>query len=387
MGGQRAWPSQESSAMSSYAELGLRPIINASATLTRLGGSIMPPPVVAAMAAAAGSFVDLALLQERAGARIAALTNNDACFISCGAAAGIVLSVAACIAGEEPQAIASFPHALGPRDEVIVHRCQRNGYDYAIRQTGARLVEIGGDSGTQRADLERAIGARTACVVYFAGAHYERGALPLADVIATAHTHGIPVIVDAAAQIPPIASLWQFTRDMGADLAVFSGGKGLRGPQSAGLVLGRADLVRACQLNGSPNTSIGRPMKVSKEELIGMLAAVEWSLAQDEPALIAQYEQIVQYWLAEARDIPGIRAERGFPSEAGQPHARAILHIEPSLGMTRDELAAALLAGDPAVAVGTAGAGTIALNPQTIIPGEERLVIAALRQALARVAG
>ena len=150
-------------------------------------------------------------------------------------------------------------------------------------------------------------------------------------MIAIAHAHDVPVIVDAAAQIPPIANLWHFTRDLGADITIFSGGKGLRGPQSAGLVLGRPDLIAACKLNGSPNHSVGRPMKVGKEELMGMLAAVEWSLAQDEEVLLTRYETTVHYWLDGLRELPGIQATRSYPSEAGQPHARAIVRLDPAV--------------------------------------------------------
>ncbi len=370
--------------MTTYSDLGIRRVINAAATLTRLGGSRMPRPVLEAMVAAAGAFVDLDALQQRVGSRIAELTHNPACYVSSGAAAGVALAVAACIAGDDPAARAQFPRLESGKNEVIVHRCQRNGYDYAIRQTGARLVEIGLAQRTELWELEAAITPRTAAVVYFAGAHFAPGALPLEQTIAAAHAQAMPVIVDAAAQIPPIANLWRFTRDMGADIAIFSGGKGLRGPQSAGLVLGRPDLIAACQLNGSPNYSIGRPMKVGKEELMGMLAAVEWSLAQDEAALLDQYETMVEYWLSGLRDLPGIQVSRGYPSEAGQPHARAIVRLEPAGGATRDELVSALLRGDPAVAVGVVGGDAIALNPQTVEPGEEHLVLEALRQALAK---
>ena len=368
--------------MTTYADLGIRPIVNAAATLTRLGGSRMPPPVVEAMAAAAGTFVDLVALQERVGERIAEWTHNPACYVSAGAAAGLAVAVAACVAGDDPVAIAGFPHLASGKNEVVMHHAQRNGYDYAIRQTGARLVEIGTPDDTTVEDLETALTARTACVVYFAGAHLARGALPLEQVIATAHARGVPVIVDAAAQIPPISNLWRFTRDLQADLAIFSGGKGLRGPQSAGLVLGRSDLIATCRLNGSPNYSIGRPMKTGKEELMGMLAAVEWSLAQDEAELLRRYEATVQYWLDGLRDVPGIEATRDYPSEAGQPHARARVRIDPASGLTRDALVVALLHGDPAVAVGLLDDDAIALNPQTVEEGEEPLVLEALRRAL-----
>ncbi|HEX9439249.1 MAG TPA: aminotransferase class V-fold PLP-dependent enzyme [Roseiflexaceae bacterium] len=369
--------------MISYEELGIKRIINAAATLTRLGGSRMPPPVVEAMVAGAQAFVDLLELQARVGARIAELTQNEACYVASGAAAGLALATAACIASEDPAAIAGFPHLDGRKNAVIIHRCQRNGYDYAIRQTGARLTEIGMAQATQRWELEAAITPQTACVVYFAGEHFARGALPLPEVIEVAQARGVPVLVDAAAQIPPIANLWRFTTELGADVAIFSGGKGLRGPQSTGLVLGRADLIAACRANGNPNSSIGRPMKVGKEELLGILAAVEWSLAQDEPALIAAYEAMVRYWIAGLQTIAGVTVTRGYPNEAGQPFGRAIIRLDPACGLARDEVVATLLAGDPAVAVGVVDADGIALNPQTVEPGEEELVLAALRRVLA----
>lgn len=372
--------------MGIYDELGVKRVINAAATLTRLGGSVMPPPVVAAMAEAAETHVDLPQLQGKVGERIAHLTGNDACYVSSGAAAGIAVAVAACIAGADPAAIDRFPYLTGGKNEVIIHRAQRNGYDYAARQTGATIVEIGMAHATHAWELEAAITERTACVLYFAGAHFARGALPLSEVVAIARARGVPVLVDAAAQIPPIANLWRFTQEIGADIAIFSGGKGLRGPQSSGLVLGRKDLVTACHANGSPNHSLGRPMKVGKEELAGILAAVEWSLAQDEPTALAHYEATVQGWLAACADLPGVTAERGFPSEAGQPHARAILRLSPDHPLTRDQVVAALYDGAPAIAVGIVDADSIALNPQSLAPGEAETVTARVRAVLAPVA-
>lgn len=363
----------------SLEDLGIRPVINASATLTRLGGSLMPPPVIDAMNAAARSFVDLDELHRRVGQRIAELTHNEAAYVSSGAAAGIALSVAACIAGTDPDLMARFPYLEGvTRREVIVHRSQRNGYDYAARLTGARLVEIGATP----EDLSAAISERTACVLWFAGAHFAKDALPIEQVVEIAHRRDVPVLVDAAAQIPPIANLWHFTRDLGADAAIFSGGKGLRGPQPSGLVLGRRAIIEGCRANGNPNHAIGRPMKVGKEELAGLLAAVEWSLAQDEPAVIAGYEAAVRRWLEGLAGIPGVTAERGYPSEAGQPHGRAIVHIGPPCPLTRDQVVAALWDGEPRIAVAKLGDDAIALNPQTLEPGEDEVVLAALRRVL-----
>ena len=364
---------------SGYDRLGIRPVINAAATLTRLGGSRMPPPVLEAMRAAADSFIDLVELQRRVGERLAELTGNEACYVSSGAAAGMAVSIAGCIVGSEGDSVRELPLTADPAPEVIVFRSQRNGYDQAARQTGARLVEI---DGATVADLEAAFSDRTRCVLYFAGAHFARGALPLEEVIKVAHAHNVPVLVDAAAQIPPLSNLWHFTRELGADAAIFSGGKGLRGPQPSGLVLGRRAIIEACRPNGSPNHSLGRPMKVGKEELLGILAAVEWSLQQDEAAVLAGYEAMVQRWISGLDGLPGVTPERGYPSEAGQPHSRAIVHLGPRARLTRSQLVDALWNGEPRIAVGEVGADAIALNPQTVEPGEDEVVLEAIRRLL-----
>ncbi len=368
-----------------YDALGVKRVINVFGSQTRLGGSIMPPPVVAAMAEASKSFVDLPALQERVGERIAALTHNEACYVSSSAAAGITIAVAACIAGEDPAAIAGFPYLTSGKNAVIIHRSHRNGYDYAARQTGATLVEVGMRNATQRWELEAAITPHTACILYFAGAHYDGGALALSEVIATAHAHDVPVLVDAAAQSTPITNLWHYTHELGADIATFSGGKGLRGPQASGLVLGRADLVAACRANGSPNASIGRPMKVGKEEMVGLLAAVEWSLTRDEGAMLAGYEATVARWIEGLQDIPGVSVSRGYPSLAGLPWGRAIVSFGPESPRTRDAVVAALWEGTPAIAVEPIGNDAIALNPQPLEEGEDTLVLNALRHILVPV--
>ncbi|MCK2241941.1 MULTISPECIES: hypothetical protein [unclassified Crossiella] len=344
-----------------YQDLGIRPVINADSTLTRLGGSVLAPPVAAAMVAAGREFVDLAELHRAVGDRLAELTGNEAGYVTCGAWAGTVHAVAACLAGADPELAARLPDTRGlPRDEVVVFAAQRKGYEEAARLTGAKLTTE--------------IGPRTAAVLWYAGPRFAEGAPELAEVVAT----GVPVIVDAAAQIPPISTLWRHTVELGAAAVVVSGGKGLRGPQSSGLVLGRRSLIEGCRVHGSPNHGVGRGMKVGKEELLGLLAAVEWNLAQDETAVLAGYEAAVDRWLTGLAAVPGVRLERGYPSEAGQPHSRAIVHIGPD----RDRVVAALLAGEPRVAVGVLGADAIALNPQTVAAEEVDLVLTAVLQTL-----
>lgn len=352
--------------------LGVRPVINASATLTALGGSLMPPAAIKAMAEAAAHFVDLHELHKRVGERLATLTRNEAAYVTSGAAAGITLTVAACV-GEPGQA---FP----VDSEVVMFASQRNGYDYSARLTGARIVEIGSSID----ELRDALSRRPACVLWFAGAHYASGALPVEPVVEAAASYGVPVIVDAAAQVPPVASLWRFTAEVGADAVIFSGGKGLRGPQSSGLVLGRRWIVERCRAHASPYQEIGRGMKVGKEELLGLLAAVEWTLEQDEDALLEGYEQMVARWVEGLRGLPGVDVGRGYPSEAGQPHSRAVVRLSTTSGWTRDQLVAALWDGDPRIAVGTIGVreDELALNPQTVEPGEDVVVLDALVRLL-----
>lgn len=368
--------------VSIYQELGITPIINASATLTKLGGSRMPEEVLAAMQAAAGAFVDLPLLQTRVGDRIAALTRNDAAFVASGAAGGIVLAVATLMAAPNDPDPMAYPLLKGiSKTEAIVFASQRNGYDFAIVQTGASIVAC--DDSPE--SFEAAINERTACLVWFAGALAAKSP-PLEDVVVIARRHNVPILVDAAAQIPPVSNLWHYTKVLGCQGVVFSGGKGLRGPQSAGLVLGTRELIAGCRRLSSPTQGIGRPLKVGKEELAGMLAAVQYTLDQDEAAILEGYEVIVQTWIGALAGIAGVTTERGFPSEAGQPHARAIVRLDAGFGKTRDQVVDDLRTGDIWIEVGVLAdePNAIALNPQTVTRQEADIVAVRLRQVLTR---
>ena len=368
--------------MSIYDELGVRPLINASATLTRLGGSLMPREVLDAMLDASRHFVNLDELQLRVGERLAELTHNEAAYVCTGAAAGLVLATAACIAGQDPAAINQLPDLTGLKNEVIIHKAHRNGYDHGVRQVGVKIVEIGTEVRTEPWELEQAINAQTAAIFWFQGGMTGRADLPLEKVIEIAKPHGVPVIVDAAAQLPPVENLWRFTQ-MGAALAIFSGGKDLHGPQASGLIVGRKDLMDAIRLNGSPNHSIGRPMKVGKEEMVGLLAAVKRYLKLDHEARASQEEEVVAGWCATLNKLPGIQAERSFPNEAGQPLPRALVTVDAAkAGATRDQVVQKLLDGTPSITVSTGGADGIYLNPMTLADGEEQIVLDRLVEIL-----
>lgn len=365
-------------------QLGVRPVINAAATLTKLGGSLMPPEVVAAMSAASTQFVDMFELNRRVGERIAELTHNEAAYVTSGAAAGISMCVASVIAGTNKELHDAFPYLEGvEKTNVVVYKRQRNPYDYAARNTGARLIEIEPDGD----DLEREVAnPKTACVLFFGGEALAPGARPLPDVVEIAHSMSVPVIVDAAAQIPPISNMWKYTRDLGADAAIFSGGKGLRGPQASGVVVGKSAIIEGIRPNAAPNQGFGRPMKVGKEELAGLLTAIELAVQNDETAMLAGYEESVALWLDGLSGIPGTTIFRSYPSEAGQPHGRAAITLDAAFPLTRDEVVAALWDRDPRIAVGEIGTDTFALNPQTLETGEDRIVLEAVREVLTSAA-
>ena len=368
--------------MDIYAELGVRKVINGNATLTMLGGSLMPPVVLEAMQAAAQHFVNIDELQEKAGKKIAEWTHNEAAYVSCGAAAGLVLSTAACITGMNEDLRARLPYSEGLKNEVIVHHSGRVGYDFAIRQAGGRLVEIGDAHGASAVELEAAINERTAAIFVFYNINLMKGQIPLDEQIAIARRHGIPLIIDAAAQLPPVDNLWKFTR-MGADLVLFSGGKGLCGPQSSGLILGRRDLIEACAFNACPRAFIGRPMKAGKEEIVGLMTAVHWYLDLDHPALMQSYENQVSTVLQSFAHVPGVEARRSFPNEAGQPLPRVELLFDMArTGIPRDEILAQLMTGDPMISLAASTTNGIYINPQTLRPGEEQIIVARIKEIL-----
>lgn len=363
--------------MSIYDELGVRRVINAAAAQTMLGGSLMPAPVLEAMNEAAGSYVYLPELHDRVAERIAALTQNEAACVCCGAAAGILLATAAVLTGENQDRAVHLPSATGlPKTEVIYFTGHENGFLSAASEAGATLRAV---DGTAEA-LERAISEVTAAVLWFAGNFWPEGYLPLSETIEIARAHGVPVIVDAADQIPPVSRLWVYTQEMGADLAIFSGGKGLRGPQSSGLIVGRADLIRACRLNSGPQHSIGRPAKVGKEEMLGVLAALEWTLSLDAEAEKLRLGGIVEGWLAGLAGISGVTLSRSNKSHSGQPIPRTIVTFEDAA--RRNQVIDQLWEMTPRIAVLPEGEAGIALNPQGIQAGEEAMVLEGFRDLI-----
>ena len=363
-----------------YEELGVKPMINAFDTITTMGGSRMHPAVLQSMAEAARCFVNVHELLEKAGARIAQMTRNEGAFIAAGAATGLMLSAAACIAGSDPERINRLPDTEGLANEILLHRCQRISWSRCVRQAGAKLVEFGDENGTRLSDLEAAYTRRTAAVLYYASSWYEENALSLEEVIESARRHAVPVIVDAAANLPPVENLWHYTQ-LGADLVIFSGGKGLGGPQCTGLVLGRKELVDACRLNGNPYSAIGRVAKVGKEEIMGLLTALERFLTRDHEAERALREQWVERLVAGIK-APGVVASRIYPGPHGQTYPRVKVWF-PDADRCQAVIKA-LAAGDPKIVVGAYphDRQTLYINPLTLEEEEVFLIADKLKALL-----
>ncbi len=370
-----------------YRSLGLRRVVNAFEVVSLYGGSVMRPGVARAMAEAASGFYDIPGLIEAVGKRLAELTRNEAATVTSGTSASLALAAAACMAGDsrvlreslpfpaapcardaasgscapgtavgpglpDPTAVRGLPPS-GGRDEIVVFACQRNPYDRALRLPGGRIVTVGYPTHhAAHGQLEDAITPRTACVVYFAGALFERYALSIEETAAIARRRGVPLVVDGAAQIPPRENLWNYTA-RGANLALFSGGKGIRGPQDTGLVVGDATLVARIAALASPHQAFGRPMKTSKEAIVGLLRAVELLLEEDYESVYAEMLRGLEGLLAETEH--GVFESRRILATGrhGQRYPRAVYVLRDRSPGARERFMKALLEeGDPPVLVG-----------------------------------
>jgi L-seryl-tRNA(Ser) seleniumtransferase len=363
-----------------YAALGVRHVVNAATTLTALGGTVLADEVVTAMVGASQSCVSMDELQAAASTRLAELTRNEDAYVTSGCAAALTLAVLGAITEGRPELIARLPDDETLARNVVIHCAHRIPYDRAIELGGGHLVEIGNVIQTFAWELEAALDERAVAVVWVAGSHLPQTTLTLDETVAIAHAHGLPVIVDAAAQLPPVENLWHFTKECGADIVLFSGGKGLQGPQASGLVVGSRELIDAMRANASPLQRLARAMKVGKEEICGLVAAVERYVALDHEKIARALTETVDEWVASVDAIDGVTARRLDSNEAGQPVPR--LEVTLSADHAASDLIAALWNGDPRVAVLAGGDYNFFVTPDTLVPGEADVVLERLRTAL-----
>lgn len=375
--------------MDIYDRLGVRKAISCCGTFTNLGGALMDSRVLDAMREASRSHVLIEELQERAGKRVAELIGVETAFITTGAAGGLFLSAAALLAGKDPVKMRQLPDTTGIKNEVIVCKCQRFGYDHAIRAVGAKFVEIGNGGNTAPWEMEGAINEKTAFCLWVPE-HNEEAALPFETFRDIAKAHGLPILVDNAAEVPPVSNLRKYS-DLGADLVVFSGGKGIRGPQSAGLILGKKELIAACAANSSPHNFIGRPLKVGKEEICGMVVALELYINEISKREREIWERMVAHIVDQLQGIPNVKVWRHFPYRPSRHLPVVVVELEDDLGLTVAQVFERMKEKDPPIYAYApksgfgylAGTGFI-LNPHTMLEGEEKTVGERLREILLR---
>jgi L-seryl-tRNA(Ser) seleniumtransferase len=361
-----------------YSRLGLRPLINGVGTVTVLGGSLMPPEVVQAMAEAAQYFVPIPELQARVGARIAELIGVPAAVVTAGAASAITVATASCVTRGDDEALRRLPETTGLRNEVILQASHRSGYEAQMLLVGAKLVWV-----KTRGELERALSNQTA-MMFFLNRAEPAGRICRNEWIRVGKQRGVPTFNDAAADVPPASRLASYVQE-GFDLVAFSGGKGLLGPQATGLLLGRKDLIEAGRKAISPSLGIGRGMKVGKEEMVGLLAAVERYLKVDHEAERKELESRVAELRAVLSPIPGLSVRCDVPEIANHvPHV--LLAWDNSVGRpTAEQVVKLLMEGDPPIAVSQEGERGLRISVWMMRGTEHRIVARRLEEILKTV--
>jgi L-seryl-tRNA(Ser) seleniumtransferase len=373
-----------------YDKLGVTKIINAAGTYTELTSAVMPPSVRAAVAQAALHPVHLRELQQKAGAYIAEKLHAEGCCISCGASSAITLSTAASVMAANNCQPLDIPSLIGtsqfPKNEVVVQKIHRYEYDVAMQICGIKIVDV-----VTLDDYQQALGPNTVMTNYFNAA--DAIGISRQDWIAVAHDKGVPCHLDAAADMPPISNLWNYT-GMGFDMVSFSGGKDIRGPQNTGLLLGKKKYTDLAQRNLCPVDSIGRGMKVAKEQIVGMVAAVDWLLTQTDEGMEKESRDRMAVIIGMIKDIPSVETSIMLPELANHvPHL--MIKFDPNvIGASARELQVRLRMATPCIVLNPHTASTkpsqgVPAQPDALVvttfllnPGEESIVGRQIRRLL-----
>jgi len=362
-----------------FKELGVRTFINAAGTYTAMTGSLMPSEVSGAIVYATGDYVSLDELQDKVGERIASLLHCEYATITAGCASAITLGTAGVLSRMDTDKVKQIPDLTGMKNEVIMQKSHEIGYAHAIKNCGVKLVFV-----ETRKELEAAINEKTA-MLWFLNAHNFKGKIQDEEFVEIGKKHGIPTFNDCAADVPPVENLWKFTK-MGFDLVAFSGGKGLRGPQSAGLLLGKRELIEAARLHAAPRgDTVGRGMKVNKEEILGMLVALETYLSKDHEAEWKLWEGQIKLISDHAKAIPGVETEIHVPDVANHVPSLRIKWDQDKIKITTDELRGKLRDGHPSIET-VGDKETVGITTWMMQPGQERIVASRVQEILAAAA-
>jgi L-seryl-tRNA(Ser) seleniumtransferase len=364
-----------------FKELGVRTFVNAAGTYTAMTASLMPDEVVDAMQYASRSFVMLDELQDKVGARIASLLKCEAATVTSGCFSAITLGLAGVLTGLDEKKTARLPHleGSGMKTEVILQKAHNIGYNRALTNCGVRLVEV-----ETAEELEAAINENTA-MLWFLNANTYQGQITPEAFVALGKKHNVPTMNDCAADVPPVENLWKYTQ-MGFDLVCFSGGKAIKGPQSAGLLLGRKDLIAAARLNAPPRANIGRGMKVNKEEILGMLVALEGYLAKDHAREWQTWEARVAHIGEAIKPIAGVTTRVDVPPVANHTPTLMISWDTAQVRTSGDALKEAMRRGNPSIELAGGGPNSVNVTVWMLNPGQEQLVAARLREELTKAA-
>lgn len=387
-----------------YEQLEVPTVVNATGTKTRISGSLIRDEAMEAMVEASKSFVRIEDLQSRASEFIADVTGAEAGYVTSGASAGLMMAAAACLAGDDLEVMAHLPETHDIPDEILAPRTHRTGYDHAIRAAGATIVDVGsndrhlgtGSRNIEPWEIEEAITDNTAAIFYLEKTYTEP---PLEVVTEIADTHDVPVIVDAAAEVPPVSNLERFI-DEGADLVVYSGGKAIRGPQTTGILAGRRDLIQSVALqhldmhaaeevwlpsglvdtetlSGVPKQGIGRSLKVGKEELVGLIKALELFIEEDHNALEAEWLDRSKQIASELTTEPGLETHTTEADKTAIAPEVVVSVDESAAGVTTVDLVRGLRKEDPRVFVGadSLDAREFTINPMCLTDDEAAYVV------------
>ena len=367
-----------------YQRIGVAPIINAAGSITRLGGTRTRPETLELMSRAARVMVNIDDLNRAAGQELARITGAEAGFVCSGAAGGLLLQAAAVIAGNDPVKMRQLPNTDGMKNEIAIHTMHRFPYDQAYRAAGAKMVEFGDYLFAHPWQLEGAINENTAAVAYLCAPFSSNKVMPLEQVCEIAHSHDVPVIVDAASMLPPRVNLYRYLQ-AGADMVVYSGGKGIRGPQGSGILVGRADLIEAAAAQANPAQFLGRGMKVAKEEVIGLVASLAAFVEENEEAETTAYRGMMQRVVDALVEIPGLEVTMEHDRFNYLIPCAVMRFADDWRGPSRNEIAVALERGNPQIHLHQLGGPfELAVDPLNLSEEETEIVIRRLREELTR---
>jgi L-seryl-tRNA(Ser) seleniumtransferase len=358
-----------------FKELGIRTFINAAGTYTSMTGSLMPEEVTQAISYGASEYVNLDDLQDKVGERIAELLSCEYATVTSGCFGAMSIAMAGVLCGDDPKKVKQLPRTEGWANEVIIQEGHQIGYAQALTNVGAKVVLV-----KTAKELEKAISKKTA-LLWYLNANTENGAIRWEEFVALGEKHNIPTFIDCAADVPPVSNLFRFTK-MGFDMVAFSGGKGLRGPQSAGLLLGKRKYIEAARMHTPPRgETIGRGMKVNKEEVLGMLVALEMYLQKDHEKEWKLWEDQIDLISNRAKTVAGVRTEIHVPKHANHVPSLRIRWDQNKVKITPNEARKQLREGHPSIQ--TVGNNeSIGITTWMMVPGQERIVAKRLQEIL-----